>query len=102
MVYTKIQWATKGHTIVGLNRTTSMSTVSMQVTVSRTTIQIVAVPDTGMANIFIVDNNDGSHQLQVVPIRQYLRAGTAVELAASHVLELAVAAIERHMHQQTH
>lgn len=79
-----------------------MSTVSMQVTVSRTTIQIVAVPDTGMANIFIVDNNDGSHRLQVVPIRQYLRAGTAVELAASHVLELPVAAIERHMHQQTH
>ncbi|WP_176159084.1 hypothetical protein [Burkholderia multivorans] len=55
-----------------------------------------------MANIFIVDNNDGSHQLQVVPIRQYLRAGTAVELAASHVLEFAVAATERHMHQQTH
>ncbi|AWV01868.1 hypothetical protein DM992_20385 [Burkholderia sp. JP2-270] len=72
-----------------------MTTLSMQTIICGKTIQVALMTDTATASIFVMDNDDGSHQPQIMKVRQYLDAGMTDEDVVRHVLNIVVAAIER-------
>ncbi|HEF5152704.1 MULTISPECIES: hypothetical protein [Burkholderia] len=79
-----------------------MATLSMQAVVGRKTIHVVLMGDIATVNIFVTDNDDGSHQSQIMKVRQYLNAGMTNESVARHVLNVVVAAIERRNQHWAH
>ncbi|WGY67357.1 hypothetical protein KEC55_10875 [Burkholderia cepacia] len=79
-----------------------MASSNMQAIVCGKTIQVVLMADAGTASIFVVDNDDGSHQSKIVSVRQYIDAGMADEGVARHVLDVVVAAIERRGQRWAH
>ncbi|MBR7958975.1 hypothetical protein KDW41_00735 [Burkholderia vietnamiensis] len=72
-----------------------MATLSMHAVVRRKTIHVVLMGDIATVNIFVTDNDDGSHQSQIMKVRQYLDAGMTDESVARHILNVVVAALER-------
>ncbi|MEY8175113.1 hypothetical protein [Burkholderia multivorans] len=60
----------------------AMATLSMQAVVGRKTIHVVLMGDIATVNIFVTDNDDGSHQSQIMKVRQYLNAGMTNESVA--------------------
>ncbi|WP_423762634.1 hypothetical protein [Burkholderia sp. NLJ2] len=72
-----------------------MTTLSMQTIACGKTIQVALMTDAGTARIFVMDNGDGSHQPQIMKVRQYLDAGMTDEDVVRHVLNIVVASIER-------
>ncbi|MCO1361192.1 MULTISPECIES: hypothetical protein [Burkholderia] len=68
----------------------------------RKTIHVVLMGDIATVNIFVTDNDDGSHQSQIMKVRQYLNAGMTNESVARHVLNVVVAAIERRNQHWAH
>ncbi|MBU9373597.1 hypothetical protein KTE28_04570 [Burkholderia multivorans] len=79
-----------------------MATLSMQAVVGRKTIHVVLMGDIATVNIFVTDNDDGSHQSQIMKVRQYLNAGMTNESVARDVLNVVVAAIERRNQHWAH
>ncbi|WP_230684563.1 hypothetical protein [Burkholderia cepacia] len=67
----------------------------MQTIVCGKTIQVALMTDMATASIFVMNNDDGSHQPRIMKIRQYLDAGMTGEDVVRHVLNIVVASIER-------
>jgi len=81
---------------------TTMASSNMQAIVCGKTVHVVLMADAGTASIFVVDNDDGSHQSKIMNVRQYFDAGMADEGVARHVLNVVVAAIERRGQRWAH
>ncbi|ABI91941.1 hypothetical protein KDX32_28495 [Burkholderia ambifaria] len=79
-----------------------MVTLNMQAIACGKTIHVVLMADAGSANVFVMDNENGSRQSQSMKVRQYLDAGMTDASVARHVISVVVAAIERRGHRWAH
>ncbi|KML58163.1 hypothetical protein VL15_13175 [Burkholderia cepacia] len=72
-----------------------MGSLSMCTVVGNQTVQVFLAAGTGMAKVYIVDDEFGSCQPRSMSVRTYLDSGMTEEEVVRHVLSVVSASIEQ-------